>query len=210
MPPLRMLALAILEATMSLPFTPLEHYCQLIHKYHHSLDLMSAKGLAQFEQKCAQAAAYTRFWEKLEHPPTSTQHILDIGSGVGLPAIPMALLLPDVHFHLVERRSKRSSFLKIVVSQLGLANVHVYAQDVQKLELAQPVDAVTALAVGNFGYVYDMCQHLFAEDVWLISRKGHNWREDVATLTVKYRDVRTEALADGEAVLVAVHLHNSA
>lgn len=193
------------------PSASLVHYQQLIHKYHHSLDLMSAQGLAKLEQKCQQAAAYARFLEKLEQPNhhISSQQILDIGSGVGLPAIPMALLLPDRRFHLVERRSKRSSFLKIVVSQLGLQNVQVYRQDVQKLELPQPIDAVTALAVGNFGYLYDMCQHLLANEAWLISRKGKNWHDDVATLSVAYQAIQTERLTDDEAVLVALHLHKN-
>ena len=50
---------------------------------------------------------------------------LDIGSGAGFPAIPMAILLPDVEFILVERRARRCAFLHMVKNRLTLDNVEL-------------------------------------------------------------------------------------
>ena len=51
----------------------------------------------------------------------------DLGSGVGLPAIPLAITLPDLIFTLIERSEKRRSFLTAVVPFLGLHNVQICA-----------------------------------------------------------------------------------
>lgn len=174
----------------------LEHYHQLLKKYHYTLDLMSERGLSHIHAKFHHAQQYANFIQQ-QYGPAAIQ-IVDIGSGAGLPAIPIAVALPQAQLHLVERRRKRASFLHIVVSQLGLSNVTVHSCDVQKLELPQPIHAVTALAVGNFGYLYCMCKHLLADKAWLISRKGQDWRQDVATLPVPYHYVHQEdLLADG-------------
>ncbi len=51
--------------------------------------------------------------------------IADIGSGGGLPGIPLAICMEDVHFRLIERMSKRCLFLENCVAILGLTNVKV-------------------------------------------------------------------------------------
>jgi 16S rRNA (guanine527-N7)-methyltransferase len=56
-------------------------------------------------------------------PPSS--RVADVGSGGGLPAIPAAILRPDVSWTLFEARSKRQAFLRTAVRELGLASVVV-------------------------------------------------------------------------------------
>ena len=51
--------------------------------------------------------------------------LADIGSGGGLPGIPLAAVFPDIHFNLVERMEKRCSFLENCAALLGLKNVQV-------------------------------------------------------------------------------------
>lgn len=57
-----------------------------------------------------------------ERPPI----VLDIGSGGGFPAIPLAIMLPHVHFHLVDRSTRKRGFLLKLKGDLGLANVEVH------------------------------------------------------------------------------------
>lgn len=54
---------------------------------------------------------------------------LDLGSGGGVPGIPLALARPRVRFRLLERTQKKARFLERVVSELGLTNVEVVPQD---------------------------------------------------------------------------------
>jgi 16S rRNA (guanine527-N7)-methyltransferase len=53
------------------------------------------------------------------------RHLVDLGSGAGLPGVPLAIALPDRSFTLVESRRKRGAFLEFVIQELGLTNVRV-------------------------------------------------------------------------------------
>lgn len=64
---------------------------------------------------------------------TPVAEIADIGSGGGLPGIPLALALPQVHFTLVERMSKRCAFLENSVAILNLKNVTVTNSQVEQI-----------------------------------------------------------------------------
>jgi len=57
--------------------------------------------------------------------PTAVATIADVGSGAGLPGIPIKIVRPDIHVVLIESRAKRASFLSAVVRELGLGRTEV-------------------------------------------------------------------------------------
>ncbi len=59
--------------------------------------------------------------------------VLDLGSGGGLPGIPLALMLPELRFVLVERTQVKAAFLRSCAAELGLASVTVLARDALEL-----------------------------------------------------------------------------
>ncbi|HUX50445.1 MAG TPA: 16S rRNA (guanine(527)-N(7))-methyltransferase RsmG [Spirochaetia bacterium] len=66
-----------------------------------------------------------------------TAELADLGSGAGLPGIPLAIVLAGLEFFLVERSGKRAAFLRGAVAMLGIADrVHVIESDVDRLERA--------------------------------------------------------------------------
>jgi len=71
----------------------------------------------------------------------------DLGSGAGLPGIPIAIARPGLRMRLVESRRNRAAFLELVVEQLGLEKVEVVAGRVE--ELTQPVDLCFARAFAD-------------------------------------------------------------
>ncbi len=71
--------------------------------------------------------------------------VADVGSGAGLPGIPMAIAQPDAHFTLIEPMERRSDWLKQISSELGLANVTVLRARAE--EVGDVFDLVTARAV---------------------------------------------------------------
>lgn len=77
--------------------------------------------------------------------------VLDVGSGGGVPAIPLAIARPDLQFTLVESTKKKAAFLADVASALSLGNVRVIADRAESLatSLARSFDAVTARAVAK-------------------------------------------------------------
>jgi len=60
--------------------------------------------------------------------------VVDVGSGAGLPGIPMAIAVPEAHFTLVEPMERRSNWLVSVVQELGLENVEVIRSRAEDLE----------------------------------------------------------------------------
>lgn len=78
--------------------------------------------------------------------------LLDVGSGGGLPGVPLAIARPDLRVTLVEATQKKAAFLTAVAAALGLAHVTVIADRSERLArtpLARSFDVVTARAVGR-------------------------------------------------------------
>ena len=157
---------------------PLGKYARLIERYHRTLDLMSDSAVADLDRMLADSVRYAELVAGLAPAEGS---IVDLGSGVGLPGIPIAVRLPSRRVTLVERRRRRVSFLRIAVSQLRLDNASIHHGDVQSMR-SPCADVVVAQAVGTFAEVHRLTRHLQGERIWLVSRKGGSWREEVAEL----------------------------
>ena len=86
--------------------------------------------------------------------------IVDVGSGAGLPGLPLAISLPQLQFTLVEPRAKRVHFLRHVVGDLGLANVKIEHCRAQDLRADLSFDTVLARAVAAPHEFINIARHL--------------------------------------------------
>jgi len=68
--------------------------------------------------------------------------IADVGSGAGLPGIPLAVCMPNAEFTLIERMGRRAGFLRDAVAILGLSNVRVEQMEMEKVSPAGCFDLV--------------------------------------------------------------------
>nr|WP_205708865.1 16S rRNA (guanine(527)-N(7))-methyltransferase RsmG [Kineococcus siccus] len=111
-------------------------------------------------------------------PPGAS--VIDVGSGAGLPGIPVALARPDVQVRLVEPLERRFHFLREVVAALGLrdqvAVVRGRAEDVAG-EFSAPV--VTARAVAPLATLYGWTMPLVQTDGHLLAIKGRSAPEEI-------------------------------
>ena len=83
--------------------------------------------------------------------PASIERLADVGSGAGVPGIPLAVVMPSSAVDLIEARQKRGSFLSTVIRELSLRNcrlVNRRLEDVRE-ELAGRFDAVVMRCAGN-------------------------------------------------------------
>lgn len=151
-------------------------YANLIRKYHDTLDLVSDKRLETLDDFIADALAYAEMIQTVD--PDASGPIIDLGSGVGMPGIPIAIALPEREIILVERRKRRAVFLNLATKHLGLHNTTVAQADIRSLSgIAAPV--VTAQAVAQIPVVHDLVKHVTTAPYTLISWRGHGWEEDV-------------------------------
>ncbi len=94
--------------------------------------------------------------------PLLEDKIVDLGSGGGMPGIPLAICNPKKQFYLVESSAKKSSFLLNTVSKLNLNNVEVInkrIEDIADSGLPESFDLI-ARAVGSTEAVLKMCENL--------------------------------------------------
>lgn len=77
--------------------------------------------------------------------------IIDVGSGAGLPGIPIALARPDWHVSLVESNQKKAAFLQQVKIELALHNADVMAQRIEDIRADKTVDTVITRAFSELG-----------------------------------------------------------
>lgn len=183
----------------------LDAYRRLVTDYHETLDLVSDRALSQFDRHLADASAYADVIAGLS-PAVTT--VLDVGSGVGLPGIVVATLLPRVRVLLVERRRRRAAFLQLACGKLDLPNALVIKGDVTDLE-NERADVVTAQGVGSFLDIYRLTCRSHAAEVVLLSRKGAAWRDEWAEASAALDTVITvsgEVPLQEHGTLVALRL----
>ena len=99
------------------------------------------------------------------------KNAIDIGSGAGFPAIPLAIALPDIHFTLFEPIAKKSSFLHLVKVNLGLENITIATSRVEK---AAPFEAelICSRAVTNTKMLLSLCKNYITPQTTLLFYKG--------------------------------------
>jgi 16S rRNA (guanine527-N7)-methyltransferase len=103
--------------------------------------------------------------------------VADVGSGAGLPGIPMALAQPDAHFTLIEPMERRSDWLKLMVSELELTNVTVNRARAE--EVGDVFDIVTARAVSALPKLLKLCVPLTKHGGEVIALKGSKAGEEI-------------------------------
>jgi 16S rRNA (guanine527-N7)-methyltransferase len=91
----------------------------------------------------------------------NVEHVVDVGSGGGLPGIPLAITMPNVTFTLVETTQKKAMFLSHVSQELGLENVTVISERAENLATKNGgfrdiADAVIARAVGPLNVLLEL------------------------------------------------------
>jgi 16S rRNA (guanine527-N7)-methyltransferase len=98
---------------------PLQRYAELLLDWNRRINLTGARTLDQVEAQIADGGALlAASWAGVER-------VIDVGSGGGLPAVPLALALPTVRFTLLEANARKCAFLEHVAGSLGLANLAV-------------------------------------------------------------------------------------
>ena len=112
--------------------------------------------------------------------------VVDVGSGAGLPGIPMAISQPNAHFTLVEPMERRSSWLEEVIKDLGLGNVAVVRARAEEVTDSD-FDFATARAVAALDKLLRLLTPLirFSEHRTIIAMKGSKAPEEIAAAAKK-------------------------
>ncbi|MFY9304637.1 MAG: 16S rRNA (guanine(527)-N(7))-methyltransferase RsmG [Rhodoluna sp.] len=118
--------------------------------------------------------------------------VADVGSGAGLPGIPMAIAAPETNFVLIEPMDRRASWLQGVARELGLENVQVVRARAEEVEGGQ-FDVVTARAVAALDKLLRLCVPLLKPGGRVIALKGSKAPEEIEAARKLQKKLKIES-----------------
>lgn len=119
-------------------------------------------------------------------PYLSGERFIDVGTGPGLPGLPLAIINPHKQFVLLDSLGKRISFIRHAVRELGLHNVETVLSRVEEYRPEQLFDGVLSRAFASLKDMTDWCQHLPNQDGYFYALKGLYHQEEVEELGEKF------------------------
>jgi 16S rRNA (guanine527-N7)-methyltransferase len=141
-------------------------------------------------------------------PHVRGPNVLDVGSGAGLPGIPIAIARPALRVTLLEANQKKSAFLTQAVGELRLANVTVVTERVESWHTATRFDAIVSRAFADLGEFVAAAGRLLAPRGVMAAMKGVHPYEEIERLPQGFRVREVMRLAvpgiDAERHLVLV------
>ncbi len=120
--------------------------------------------------------------------------LADLGTGPGLPGIPLAIARPNLRVTLVESNGKKARFLREAVRQLQLGNVTVAESRIEAFDAPGRFDAITARALATLPLILALGGHLLTPAGRLLAMKGVLPADEIAALPAGWRLLATHVL----------------
>ena len=128
-------------------------------------------------------------------PYLQGDHILDVGSGAGLPGVPLAIAEPQRRFTLLDANGKKTRFLTEVVQKIDLANrVTIVKNRIEEYRPAAPFDTVICRAVASLGEFADLCQTVCNQKTFLLAMKGRRPDSELQSLDASIKVIAVTPL----------------
>jgi 16S rRNA (guanine527-N7)-methyltransferase len=120
--------------------------------------------------------------------------VVDVGTGAGLPGIPLAIVYPQRGFSLLDSNGKKTRFLFQVKTALGLDNMQVHHERVESFRPSEPYDAVLSRAFASLADMVAGCRHLLADNGRFFAMKGTYPEQELADLDPAYEVIAVHLL----------------
>ena len=134
--------------------------------------------------------------------------IIDVGTGAGLPGIPLALVNPDRHFTLLDSNSKKTRFLTQVVADLKIPNVEVVHARCESFHPDKCFDSIISRAFASLKVMLATTQHLICKHGQFLAMKGIYPENEIAEIPEEFSMLAVHAIRikglDAERCLVAI------
>lgn len=117
--------------------------------------------------------------------------ILDVGSGAGLPAIPLAIALPSVHFTLLDSNGKKTRFIQQVLIELQIPNVNVIQSRLETYTAPAGFAVITSRAFTALDQFVSMTSHLLLEKGEWLAWKGEHLGAELDKLSPDVEHLQT-------------------
>lgn len=166
---------------------PLLDYLRLLDKWSGAYNLTAVREPAAMVTHHLLDSLAVRPW--LKGP-----RVIDVGSGAGIPGIPLALACPELVFVLLDSNAKKTRFITQAMLELKLPNVSVARARSEDFQPAQRFDTVISRAFASLAQMVEMTQHLCAPDGLFVAMKGVHPREELSALPAQIKVEGVEPL----------------
>ncbi|MAQ99628.1 MAG: 16S rRNA (guanine(527)-N(7))-methyltransferase RsmG [Oceanospirillaceae bacterium] len=129
------------------------------------------------------------------HPAVQgAQHIIDVGTGPGLPGVVLAIMNPHKQFTLLDSNGKKTRFLFQARTSLRLANVEIVNERCEAYHPPRPFDMIVSRAFASLADMVHWCEHMRAPHGCFLAMKGQFPEQELAELGGRYQLQNSEAL----------------
>ncbi|NIY48747.1 16S rRNA (guanine(527)-N(7))-methyltransferase RsmG [Cedecea colo] len=176
-------------------------YVELLHKWNKAYNLTSVRDPEEMLVRHILDSIVVE-------PHLQGTRFIDVGTGPGLPGIPLAIVRPDAHFTLLDSLGKRVRFLRQVQHELHLENITPVQSRVEAFPAEPGFDGVISRAFASLTDMVNWCHHLPAENGRFYALKGLRPDDEIAVLPEAFSVediIRLQVPAlDGERHLVII------
>lgn len=155
-------------------------FVQLLEKWNQAYNLTAVRDIEQMVPKhlldSLSVAPYLR-----------GPQVLDVGTGAGLPGIPLALARPDLKFVLLDSNAKKLRFITQAIHDLGLPNVETVHTAVERYQPPQLFDTLVARAFAAIPDMLASSRHLLAPTGVFLAMKGVYPEEEIAAIGAGFK-----------------------
>jgi 16S rRNA (guanine527-N7)-methyltransferase len=180
-----LLAQGIADLSLNMPIEPLLSYLDLLQKWNKAYNLTAIRDKADMVVKhCLDSLSIAQF--------VQGNRLLDVGSGAGLPGIPLALQNPERPIVLLDSNGKKTRFLREVKRQLRLSHVEIIESRVEAYHPEERFDTITSRAFSELTPMIQWTEHLIADHgIWL-AMKGRHPDSELASLQYPHQVIHYE------------------
>lgn len=171
---------------------PLLDYLALLARWNRTYNLTAVRDpLEMVDRHLLDSLAMQPFVAPLV---ASGGRLADLGTGPGLPGIPLAIACPGLRVTLVESNGKKARFLREAVRQLALEHVDVAEMRIEALDRPGAYAAITARALATIPLILELGGHLLEPGGRLLAMKGVHPQEELDALPAGWRALDSHRL----------------
>ncbi len=141
-----------------------------------------------------------------KHLPKNGSKLLDVGSGGGMPALPFAIIRPDLQITALDATAKKTAYIASAAEHLGLSNVSILTGRAEELgtdkRYRETFDIVTARAVAELRILMEWCIPFLKNGGYFLSLKGKNGEIELANATNAVKKLSCHMELDESCLLI--------
>lgn len=150
-------------------------YVEMLHKWNKAYNLTSVRDPNEMLVRHILDSIIVA-------PHLQGERFIDVGTGPGLPGIPLSIVLAQAHFTLLDSLGKRVRFLRQVQHELKLDNITPVQSRVEEFPAEPPFDGVISRAFASLNDMVSWCHHLPGEKGCFYALKGQLPEDEIASL----------------------------